>query len=84
MDFVQDALFNGARFRILAVVDNYTKKCLSLLVGQSIKGVVIRDELSHIALLEVTYPVCIQSDNGSEFTSKEVDRWAYENKVILD
>ena len=84
MDFVQDALFNGARFRILTVVDNYTKKCLSLLVGQSLKGADVRDEISNIALLEGTYPVRIQCDNGSEFISKEIDRWAYENKVILD
>lgn len=84
MDFVQDALFNGTRFRILAVVDNYTKKCLSLVVGQSLKGSDVRNELGNIALIEGTYPIRIQCDNGSEFISKEVDRWAYENKVILD
>lgn len=33
IDFLQDSLFNDSRFRILAVVDNYSKKCLSLLVG---------------------------------------------------
>ncbi len=84
MDFVLDALFNGVRFRVLAVVDNYTKKCLSLLVGQSLKGADVRDELSNIAIMEGSYPVRIQCDNGSEFISKEVDRWAYENKVTLD
>jgi hypothetical protein len=54
MDFVQDALYNGSRFRILTVVDNYTKKCLSLLVGQSLKGSDVRDELSNIAIMEGT------------------------------
>lgn len=44
MDFVQDALFNGSRFRILAVVDNYSKKCLSLLVGKSLKGEDVRQD----------------------------------------
>ena len=39
MDFVLDALFNGRRFRILAIVDKCSKKCFSLLVGQSLKGV---------------------------------------------
>jgi putative transposase len=38
MDFVQDALFNGSRFRILSIVDNYSKICHSLAVGQSMKG----------------------------------------------
>jgi putative transposase len=84
MDFVQDALFNGARFRILAIVDNYSKKCLSLMVGQSLRGVDVREELSNIALYEGVVPERIQCDNGSEFISREVDHWAYKNKVILD
>jgi putative transposase len=84
MDFLQDNLFNGARFRILAIVDNCRKKCLSLLAGKSLKGVDVRQELSNIALCENTLPKRIQCDNGSEFSSKEVDRWANENKVTLD
>ena len=84
MDFGQDVLFNGSRFRILVAVDNYTKKCLSLLVGQSLKGVDVQEELGIIAHMEGIYPVRIQCDNGSEFISKEVDRWVYQNKVTLD
>jgi len=38
MDFLQDALFNGERFRILAIVDNCSKICHALLVGKSLKG----------------------------------------------
>ena len=63
---------------------NYSKKCLSLLVGQSLKGSDVKEELSNIALVEGVFPERIQCDNGSEFISKEVDRWAYENKVTLD
>jgi putative transposase len=44
MDFLQDALFNGQRFRILAIVDNYIKKCLSLLVGKSLRGEDVRND----------------------------------------
>lgn len=84
MDFVQDALFNGSRFRILAIVDNYSKKCLSLLVGKSLKGGDVQQELRNVVLCEGVVPERIQCDNGSEFISKEVDRWAYENKVTLD
>lgn len=84
MDFVQDALYNGERFRILIVVDNFSKKCLSLLVGKSLKGSDVASELQQICLIENCNPERIQCDNGSEFISKDVDKWAYENGVILD
>jgi len=38
MDFAADSLFNGKRFRVLTVVDNYSRKCLAVEVGQSLKG----------------------------------------------
>jgi putative transposase len=84
MDFLADALFDGRRFRVLAVVDNCSKKCLSLRVGQSLKGVDVRDELGRIAAEEQVLPHRLQCDNGSEFISKDVDQWAYENNVTLD
>jgi putative transposase len=84
MDFVQDALFNGSRFRILSIVDNYSKKCLALAVGQSMKGADVVDELERLHVVEGVVPERIQCDNGSEFISKEVDRWAYEHSVTLD
>lgn len=74
MDFVQDSLFNGERFRILTVVDNYSKICHGLLVGKSLKGSDVVQELCRICLIEGCCPERIQCDNGSEFISKEVDR----------
>ena len=53
---MQDALFNGSRFRILAVVDTYSKKCLSLLVVKSLKGEDVRQELDNISLCEGVLP----------------------------
>jgi transposase InsO family protein len=38
MDFVMDALFDGRRFRALTIVDNYSRECLEIEVGQSLKG----------------------------------------------
>jgi len=38
MDFVADSLFNGRRFRALTIVDNYSRECLTIEAGQSIKG----------------------------------------------
>jgi len=84
MDFLQDALYNGTRFRILSVVDNYSKKCLQLFVGKSLKGQDVVEQLEQIKQVENCIPDRIQCDNGSEFISKEVDRWAYENKVTID
>jgi putative transposase len=84
MDFLQDGLYNGSRFRVLSIVDNYSKKCLGLFAGKSLKGVDVVDQLEQIRLIEQNVPERIQCDNGSEFISKEVDRWAYENGVTLD
>lgn len=84
MDFVQDALFNGERFRVLTVVDNYSKICHGLLVGKSLKGIDVVEELSRICTIEGCKPVRIQCDNGTEFVSKDVDLWAYSNGVTMD
>jgi len=83
MDFVSDSLFNGSRFRVLTVVDNYNRECIALEVGQSIHGeqvTAVLNRLKHIRGV----PRSIRVDNGSEFVSKAVDQWAYANKVSLD
>ena len=38
MDFLQDSLYNGSKFRVLSIVDNFSKKCLLSFVGKSLKG----------------------------------------------
>lgn len=84
MDFLVDALFDGRRFRVLAIVDNYSKKCLCLMAGSSLKGVDVREALERVMVNEQVVPKRVQCDNGSEFISKEVDRWAYDDQVVLD
>ncbi len=84
MDFVADQLFDGRKFRTLTIVDNYSRKCLHLGVGQSLKGEDVVESLEQVKLIEQTVPQRIQVDNGSEFISKALDKWAYDNKVILD
>jgi len=78
MDFVADAFFNGNRFRILTIVDNYSKKCPGLLVDRQIKGIYVAKFLTHLIYAEGCVPERLQVDKGSEFFSKGVDRWAYE------
>jgi putative transposase len=84
MDFVSDQLFDGRRFRALTLVDNYSRECLEIEVGQSLKGFDVVDVMERIKQLRGVVPKRIQVDNGSEFISKVLDKWAYENKVTLD
>lgn len=83
MDFVADALFDGRRFRALTVVDSFTKENLAIEVDQLLKGedvVAVMNRLKHQRGL----PQRIQTDNGSEFISLALDRWAYDHQVTLD
>ena len=81
---MQDALFNGERFRILTIVDNCSKICHGLLVGKSHKGLDVAGELTRACLVKGCFPERIQCDNGTEFISRDVDMWAYQNQVTLD
>jgi putative transposase len=84
MDFVADQLFDGRKFRALTLVDNFSRQCLAIRVGQSIKGIDVVRIMEEIKMNHKIVPERIQVDNGSEFISKDFDRWAYENKVTLD
>lgn len=84
MDFVADQLFNGRRIRALTVVDNFSRKCLAIHVDSSIKGSDVTGIVSRISERYGQAPGRIQVDNGSEFISKALDQWAYENAVTLD
>jgi hypothetical protein len=83
MDFVSDALFDGRRLRALTVVDAYTGEGLAIEVDQSIKGEQVADVMTRLAVLRGA-PSAIRVDNGPEFVSKALDRWAYANDVTLD
>jgi putative transposase len=84
MDFVADQLFDGRKFRVLTLVDNFSRECIIARVGQSIKGIDVVRIMEDIKREQRIIPERIQVDNGSEFISKDFDKWAYENKVTLD
>jgi len=84
MDFVADNLFNGRRIRALTVVDNFTRECLAIHVDHSVKAEQVVSTMEGLRLFAGRNPERIQVDNGSEFISKALDKWAYENGVILD
>jgi putative transposase len=83
MDFVSGALFNGKKFRALTVVDNHTRECLAIEVGQSLTGNDVAMVLTEIAQGR-ELPSRIQADNGPEFISISLDKWAYDHGVTLD
>lgn len=73
-DFVQARTHDGRPFRVLAVVDEYTRECLALDVDRQLKS---DDVLERLAWLMATrgVPGHIRSDNGPEFTAKVVRGW---------
>jgi len=83
MDFIVDALFNGRRFRALTIVDNFSRECLAIEAGQHLKGDEVVEVMERL-VIERGAPERIQCDNGSEFVSKVLDKWAYENGATMD
>jgi len=83
MDFVADSLFNGHRFRALTVVDNYSRECLAIEASQSMTGAEVAAVVERL-VKERGAPNRIQCDNGSEFISRAMDKWAYDHGVMMD
>ena len=83
MDFVADALFNGQRFRALTIVDNFTRECLAIEVAGRLRGEDVVATLDHLRQRRGS-PTRIQVDNGPEFISMALDRYAYEYGITLD
>ena len=79
LDFLSDALADGRRFRILAVVDDFTRECLALIADTSLPGLRVVRELD--ALIIRGRPAMIVSDNGTELTSMAILRWSQEQAV---
>jgi len=80
LDFVSDVLADGRRFRVLVVVDDFTRECLALVVDTSISGQRVARELDAILTARRT-PLLIVSDNGTELTSRAILRWQEERGV---
>ena len=80
LDFLADALADGRRFRILAVVDDFSRECLALVVDTSLAGVRVARELDRIVELRGR-PRMLVSDNGTELTSNAILRWQQERGV---
>lgn len=80
LDFVSDAFTDGRRFRVLAVVDDFTRECLCLVADTSLSGARLARELDNL-ISERGKPKTIVSDNGAEMTSMAVLIWCQETHV---
>lgn len=79
-DFVFDQSLSGKSLKMLTLIDEYTRECLALEVGISIKSKGVRQILEKICL-EKGFPEMIRSDNGSEFIGGAVNDWLAENGI---
>jgi putative transposase len=80
MDFVSDMLLDGRRFRILAIVDDFTRECLCLVADTSLSGARVARELDGLVARRGKPLGCV-SDNGTELTSLAILRWSQERGV---
>lgn len=82
MDFVSDQLATGRRFRVLNIVDDYSREVVGQLSETSISGHRVARFLNQIGL-ERPLPGSIVCDNGTEFTSKAMFEWSRNTHVKL-
>ena len=80
MDFVSDTFGASRRFRILAVNDDCCRENLALIADTSISGNRVTRELDALMRL-YGKPESIVTDDGTEFTSQAVLKWAKDNGV---
>jgi len=73
-DFVMDRTHDGKRFRMLTIIDEFTRQCLAIVVARRLRS----DDVLHCLtelFIDHGPPDHIRSDNGSEFTAKAVRSW---------
>jgi putative transposase len=80
VDFVSDSFTDGRRFRILAVVDDFTRECLALISDTSLSGTRVARELD-VLIARHGRPTSCVSDNGTELTSKAMLQWTQTSGV---
>lgn len=80
LDFVSDALTDGRKFRVLAVVDDYSRECLTLMADTSLSGLRVARELNAL-IARRGRPQTIVSDNGTELTSMAILKWCQDTGI---
>ncbi len=80
LDFMSDAFMDGRRFRVLSVMDQCSRECLTIAADMSMPGLRVVRELDEL-IQRHGKPKVIVSDNGTELTSRAVLTWAAQNKI---
>ena len=83
MDFVHDQTHDGRAFRILTVIDQWSRESVCLQANFRLSGRCVAQALDEVARHR-GWPNAITVDNGTEFTSKALDEWAYRRGIKLD
>ena len=83
MDFVADKVGNGEKFRMLTVVVVFTRGALAVDAGLRLRGETVVETLNRLVYRHGA-PKYVFVDNGSEFTGRLMDMWAYHHGVRLD
>jgi putative transposase len=84
MDFMHDTLAAQEPIRVLTVIDLCTRECVALVAAKRFSGSDVARLLGEAAAQRGGLASRIRVDNGTEFTSKALDHWAYWNRVQLD
>jgi putative transposase len=79
-DFVFDQSLSGKSLKMLTLIDEYTRECLAVEVGISIKSEQVRQVLERVCV-EKGFPEMIRSDNGSEFIAQAVNDRLVKNRI---
>ena len=80
LDFVSDAFTDGRRFRVLAIIDDFSRECLTLVADTSLSGYRVTRELDSLIKTRGK-PTTIVTDNGTELTSKAVLKWCQQTDI---
>jgi len=73
-DFVEDRTYEGRKYRMLNIIDEFTHECLAIRIDRKLKSIDVIDVLSDLFILRGV-PEHIRSDNGPEFVAKAVQEW---------
>jgi putative transposase len=84
MDFVHDTLSDGRAVRVLTIVDVYSRECVALEAAVGFRAADVARVLTDAGERRGKLPTVISVDNGTEFTSRDLDHWAYWNRVRRD
>lgn len=79
-DFVHDVCANGQKIKCLTIVDEYTRECLAIEVAGTIRSKQVIETLSRLMSMRGV-PSYLRSDNGPEFVSNALMKWAKESRL---